>query len=130
MSSLRTTTQPLLNLAQGRPVLVAFEVCLRCNSTCGYCNIPLNVGRYSIAIGASGNVAPCLALSYADNLLESSLEEILARFDRDAIRRCSDRSSCYRLRSRVVGSVLRPPLSALVAWKAQAEVEAKGKTWL
>jgi|GEM_PF-5267852 len=130
MSSLRTTTQPLLNLAQGRPVLVAFEVCLRCISTCGYCNIPLKVGRYSIAIGASGNVAPCLALSDAGNLLEPSLEEILVRFDRDAIRRCSDRSSCNMLGSRVVGSVLRRPLSALVAWKAQAEVEAKGKTWL
>ena len=130
MSSLRTTTQPLLNLAQGRPVLVAFEVCLRCISTCGYCNIPLNVGRYSIAIGASGNVAPCLALSDAGNPLEPSLEEILVRFDRDAIRCCSDRSACNMLGSRVVGSVLRPPLSALVAWKAQAEVEAKGKTWL
>ncbi|MGH7207418.1 MAG: radical SAM protein, partial [Nitrospiraceae bacterium] len=83
-----------------------------------------DAGRYSIAIDASGNVAPCLALSHAGNLLESSLEEILARFDRDAIRSCSARSSCNMLCSRVVGSTLRRPLSALLAWKAQAE--AKG----
>lgn len=87
-----------------------------------------DAGRYSIAIDASGNVAPCLALKYAGNLLESSLEEILARFDREAIRRCSERSSCNMLCSRVVGSTLRHPLSALLAWKAQAEVEAKGQT--
>jgi len=84
-----------------------------------------DAGRYSIAIDASGNVSPCLALSHAGNLLQSSLEEILARFDRDAIRHCSDRSSCNMLCSRVVGSTLRHPLSALLARKAQAEVEAK-----
>lgn len=73
-----------------------------------------DAGRYSIAIDASGNVSPCLALSHAGNLLESSLEEILPQFDRDAIRRCSDRSSCNMLCSRVVGSVLKHPLAALV----------------
>jgi MoaA/NifB/PqqE/SkfB family radical SAM enzyme len=72
-----------------------------------------DAGRYSIAIDASGNVAPCLALAHAGNLLESSLDDILARFDREAIRWCSDRSSCNMLCSRVVGSTLRHPLSAL-----------------
>jgi MoaA/NifB/PqqE/SkfB family radical SAM enzyme len=75
---------------------------------------PCDAGRYSIAVDASGNVAPCLALGQAGNLLESSLDEILASFDRDTIRWCSERSSCNMLCSRVVGSVLRHPLSAVL----------------
>ena len=74
---------------------------------------PCDAGRYSIAIDASGNVAPCLALKQAGNLLAHPLDEILARFDREAITSCSERSSCNMLCSRVVGSVLRHPLTAL-----------------
>ena len=70
-------------------------------------------GRYSIAIDASGNVAPCLALPAAGNLLEMPLGEILSRFDRSRIEACSARSSCNMLCSRVVGSVLRHPIMAL-----------------
>lgn len=73
---------------------------------------PCDAGRYSIAIDASGNVAPCLALPAAGNLLVSSLNDILARFDRSQIRLCSDRSSCNRLDGRVVGSMLRHPITA------------------
>ena len=72
-----------------------------------------DAGRYSIAIDASGNVAPCLALPHSGNLLSSSLAEILDSFDYSTIRRCSDRSSCNMLCSRVVGSNLRHPISAL-----------------
>jgi MoaA/NifB/PqqE/SkfB family radical SAM enzyme len=75
---------------------------------------PCDAGRYSIAIDASGNVAPCLALKHAGNLRESSLDDILGRFDRGAITACSDRSSCNMLCSRVIGSVLRHPVSALM----------------
>ncbi|MBI5777397.1 MAG: radical SAM protein, partial [Nitrospirae bacterium] len=75
---------------------------------------PCDAGRYSVAIDASGNVAPCLALKHAGNLMESSFDEILARFDRAAIKACSDRSSCNMLCSRVIGSVLRHPVSALM----------------
>ncbi len=75
---------------------------------------PCDAGRYSIAIDASGNVAPCLALTHAGNLLQSSLDEILARFDRESITACSNRSSCNMLCSRVVGAVLRHPFSALL----------------
>ena len=74
---------------------------------------PCDAGRYSIAIDASGNVAPCLALPHAGNLLLSSLPEILENLDHAAIQTCSDRSSCNMLCSRVVGSNLRHPLSAL-----------------
>lgn len=70
-----------------------------------------DAGRYSIAIDASGNVAPCLSLPAAGNLLESSLRDILGQFDRQQIRDCSDRSSCNRVDGRVIGSVLRHPIA-------------------
>lgn len=73
---------------------------------------PCDAGRYSIAIDSSGNVAPCLSLSEVGNLLQSPLREILAQFDRQTIQRCSDRSSCNRLDGRVIGSVLRHPITA------------------
>ncbi|MFQ5660257.1 MAG: radical SAM protein [Gammaproteobacteria bacterium] len=73
-----------------------------------------DAGRHSIAIDASGNVAPCLALRHAGNLLDSSLEDILSVLDQSAIRQCSDRSSCNMMCSRVVGSSLRQPLAALI----------------
>ncbi len=72
-----------------------------------------DAGGYSIAIDASGNVAPCLALGHRGNLLTSSLSEILEDFEYSEIRECSGRSSCNMLCSRVVGSNLRHPLSAL-----------------
>jgi MoaA/NifB/PqqE/SkfB family radical SAM enzyme len=74
---------------------------------------PCDAGRYSVAIDASGNVSPCLAFPSVGNLLESSLSEILGRFDRTAIRTCSDNSSCNRLDGRVVGTILRHPITAL-----------------
>jgi MoaA/NifB/PqqE/SkfB family radical SAM enzyme len=74
---------------------------------------PCDAGRYSIAIDASGNVAACLALREAGNLLQSSLSDILGRFNRQEIQVCSDRSSCNRLDGRIVGSVLRHPVTAL-----------------
>ena len=73
---------------------------------------PCDAGRYSIAIDASGHVSPCLSLPATGNLLESPLSEILARFDRQEIQRCSSRSSCNRLDGRVIGSVLRHPIAA------------------
>jgi MoaA/NifB/PqqE/SkfB family radical SAM enzyme len=73
---------------------------------------PCDAGGYSIAIDASGNVSPCLSLPPVGNLRESSLSEIVARFDRSRIQRCSDHSSCNRLDGRVIGSVLRHPIAA------------------
>jgi MoaA/NifB/PqqE/SkfB family radical SAM enzyme len=80
---------------------------------------PCDAGGYSIAIDASGNVSPCLSLPPAGNLRESSLSDIVARFDRSMIHRCSDQSACNRLDGRVIGSVLRHPIAAwqtLVSW--------------
>ncbi|MEM6558900.1 MAG: radical SAM protein [Myxococcota bacterium] len=39
----------LRNLVTKRPVMAVFEVCLRCNSRCGYCDLPLNQGRYELS---------------------------------------------------------------------------------
>jgi len=74
---------------------------------------PCDAGRYSIAIDASGNVSPCLSFPPSGNLLRGSLNEILAKFDRDKIATCSGKSSCNRLDSRIVGSIVRHPLTAL-----------------
>lgn len=74
---------------------------------------PCDAGRYSVAIDASGNVSPCLAFPSVGNLLESSLSEILSRFNRQNIQACSDNSSCNRLDGRVVGIILRHPITAL-----------------
>lgn len=70
---------------------------------------PCDAGRYSIVIDASGNVAPCLAHELAGNLLESPLNEILAKFNNQAIKQCSDNSACNLLCARVVGKNLRHP---------------------
>lgn len=72
-----------------------------------------DAGRYSIVIDSSGNVSPCLAHKSVGNLLETSLNELLKRFDRQAIQECSDKSSCNMLCSRVVGKNLRHPISGL-----------------
>ena len=39
----------LINLLRRRPLLAVFQVTLRCNSACGYCNLPLNQGRYELS---------------------------------------------------------------------------------
>lgn len=76
-----------------------------------------DAGRYSIAIDSSGNVAPCLALKHAGNLLESSLSEILQNFDQQAIKSCSDKSSCNMMCSRAIGSTLHHPIEAIMTPK-------------
>ena len=83
-----------------------------------------DAGRYSIAIDPSGNVAPCLALQHAGNLRESSLDEILDKFDKDKIKQCSDNSSCNMMCSRVVGSTLTNPLAAAMTPDFVAAQEA------
>ena len=81
-----------------------------------------DAGRYSIAIDASGNVAPCLALPHAGNLRQSPLDEILANIDREAVEACSARSSCNMLCSRVIGSALRRPVSAALTRPVRAQL--------
>ena len=47
-TALNRALTPFRNLLAGRPVLTTFQVNLRCNSGCGYCDLPLNVGRYEM----------------------------------------------------------------------------------
>ncbi len=65
-------------------------------------------------VGLLSVVAPCLALPFAGNLRKSMLDQILKAMNRHAVRRCFDRSSCNMRCSRVVGSSLRHPISALM----------------
>jgi MoaA/NifB/PqqE/SkfB family radical SAM enzyme len=72
---------------------------------------PCDAGRYSIIIDSSGNVSSCFARPSIGNLLESSLDELMNRFNYAAIKACSDQSSCNVLCSRIVGKTLRHPIS-------------------
>jgi len=44
-----TKHSALGNLIKGRPVVAIFEITLMCNSACGYCDLPLNEGRYELS---------------------------------------------------------------------------------
>ena len=69
--------------------------------------------RDSIAIDASGNVAPFLTLAHAGNLLSSPLSIMQEQLDHPAIPQVSNRSSCNMLSRHVVSSNLRHPLAPL-----------------
>jgi hypothetical protein len=45
-TTLNRALKPVRNLLAGRPILTTIQVNLRCKSACGYCDLPLNVGRY------------------------------------------------------------------------------------
>ena len=49
MNALKNKLQPLVNLIRRRPLLAIFEINLQCNSRCGYCDLPLNLGRYEMS---------------------------------------------------------------------------------
>ncbi|MEK9141621.1 MAG: radical SAM protein [Nitrospirota bacterium] len=55
----------LSNLVRRHPLLAVFQVSLRCNSACGYCNLPLNVGRYELSREEIRNI---FATLYGDGL--------------------------------------------------------------
>lgn len=77
-----------------------------------------DAGRYSISIDSSGNVAPCLALKHQGNLLEQPFREIVNQFDIEEIESCSQKSSCNMMCSRVVGSLIKNPVSTITTVKA------------
>jgi len=52
--------KPFKNLLAGQTVLATFQVKLRCNSACGYCDLPLNVGRYETTREEIQGVFSCL----------------------------------------------------------------------
>ena len=59
-AALNRALKPISNLLTTRPVLATFQVNLRCNSACGYCDLPLNVGRYEMTREEVQRVFSCL----------------------------------------------------------------------
>ena len=89
-TALNKALKPFRNLVAGRPVLATFQVNLRCNSACGYCDLPLNVGRYEMSRVEIPKVFPSLyhdgirfvLLQAGEPLLRRDLPEILADLSR------------------------------------------------
>jgi MoaA/NifB/PqqE/SkfB family radical SAM enzyme len=75
----------LTNLLLRQPLLAVFQVNLRCNSACGYCNLPLNAGRYEMTreeiqrvfIGLYRDGLRFVFLQGGEPLLRRDLPEIL-----------------------------------------------------
>ena len=59
-TALNRALKPFRNLPAGGPVLATFQVNLRCNSVCRYCDLPLNVGRYELTWEEIQRVFSCL----------------------------------------------------------------------
>jgi len=86
--ALNSALKPFTNLIAGRPVLATFQVNLRCNSACGYCDLPLNVGRYEMTREEIQRVFSCLyrggvrfvLVQGGEPLLRRDLPEILEEF--------------------------------------------------
>ena len=49
LMALNQALKPLRQLIASCPVLATFQVKLRHNSVCGYCDLPLYVGRYEMS---------------------------------------------------------------------------------
>ncbi len=59
-TALNRTLKPFRKPLAGRPVLATFQVNLRCNSACGYCDLPLNVSLYEMTRKEIRSVFSCL----------------------------------------------------------------------
>ena len=77
--SLSQALKPVRNLLAGRPVLATFQVNLRCNSSCGYCDLPLNVGRYEMTREEIQRVFSCLYRDGVRFVLVQGGEPLLRR---------------------------------------------------
>ena len=60
LALLNQALTPVINLMAGRPVLATFQVNLRCNSACGYCDLPLDAVRYEMTREEIRGVFSCL----------------------------------------------------------------------
>lgn len=76
---LNSALKPFTNLIAGRPVLATFQVNLRCNSACGYCDLPLNVGRYEMTREEIQRVFPWLYRDGVRFVLVQGGEPLLRR---------------------------------------------------
>jgi molybdenum cofactor biosynthesis enzyme MoaA len=78
-TALNRALKPFGNLLAGRPVLATFQVNLRCNSACGYCDLPLNVGRYEMTREEIRSVFSCLYREGVRFVLVQGGEPLLRR---------------------------------------------------
>ena len=49
LRSVFSLIKPALNVLTSNPVLAIFEVNMKCNQACGFCDLPLNRGRYEMS---------------------------------------------------------------------------------
>jgi molybdenum cofactor biosynthesis enzyme MoaA len=78
-TALDRALKPVRNLLVSRPVLATFQVNLRCNSTCGYCDLPLNVGWYEMTWEEIRGVFSCLYREGVRFVLVQGGEPLLRR---------------------------------------------------
>jgi len=78
-TALRRALKPVRNLLVSRPVLATFQVNLRYNSACGYCDLPLNVGRYEMTRGEIRGVLSYLYREGVQFVLLQGGEPLLRR---------------------------------------------------
>jgi len=74
---------------------------------------PCDAGRYSVCHRCIGKRVPLPGVPFRGKPARIVAEGDPGRFDRDAINICSDNSSCNRLDGRIVGTILRHPITAL-----------------
>ena len=79
-TALNRMLKPFRNLLAGRPVLATFQVNLRCNSACGYCDLPLNVGLYEMTRKEIRCVFSCLYRDGVRFVLVQGGEPLLGAF--------------------------------------------------
>ena len=78
-TALSRALAPFRNLLAARPVLATFQINLRCNSACGYCDLPLNVGRYEMTREEIQRVFSCLYRDGVRFVLVQGGEPLLRR---------------------------------------------------
>ena len=78
-TALNRALKPFRNLLAARPVLAIFQINLRCNSACGYCDLPLNVGRYEMTREEIQRVFSCLYRDGVRFVLVQGGEPLLRR---------------------------------------------------
>ena len=78
-TALNLALKPFRNFLAARPVLATFQANLRCNSACGYCDLPLNVGRYELTREEIQGVFSCLYRDGVRFVLVQGDEPLLRR---------------------------------------------------
>ena len=106
-TALNRALKPFRNLLAARPVLATFQVNLRCNSACGYCDLPRNVGRYELNEKKSRGSFPLSIVTLCGFVLVQGGEPLLRR---DLPEILEDVAFCERLIRVTTILLLSPPI--------------------